>query len=1075
MKAFFESEIESFCIDELKKLQYSHVSGPEIAPDAEDTLPLAAEEDYGGYVAKRQSYNDVILYDQLEKAIEKLNPTIPVEARDEAIKAVRNVYSPQLIDANEKFHVMLTEGVRVNVRIDGHERGETVWLVDFSEPKNNRYHAINQFTVTEKNQNKRPDIILFINGLPLVVVELKNPADENATVRKAYDQIQTYKAVIPTLFFYSAVCVISDGLRARVGTITSPFSRFLAWKSADGVKEAPSLTGEIEVLLKGMLDPKTLLDLIRNFIVFQREEKIDTKTGLKRIETVKKVASYHQYYAVNKAVVSTIKAEKEGSRKAGVIWHTQGSGKSISMVFFAGKLIHEMDNPHIVVLTDRNDLDDQLFGTFSESSQLLRNVPRQAESREKLREYLKSPGIIFTTIQKFSLENSADDAVHELISDKKNIIVIADEAHRTQYGFRAKIKDVKDKQGKVTGKKKAYGFAKYLRDALPNATFIGFTGTPIEKEDINTPAVFGNYIDVYDIAQAVGDEATVPIFYESRLAKVNLTEDGRRLIEEFEKEMAEDGTTETQKAKVKWTKLESIVGHPERIKNLALDVIDHFDKRTALIEGKGLIVAMSRRIAVMLYDEIIKLRPDWHSDDLLKGKIKVVMTSSSSDKLEYDPEDPDGLVIPQIHRTSRIDRRTIAERIKDPDDPLQLVIVRDMWLTGFDVPCLHTMYIDKLMKGHTLMQAIARVNRVYKDKPGGLIVDYIGIGPALKKALTFYADAGGKGNPADMEKKAVEMLKEKIEVVRQIMHGFDVKKFFASGTSEKLSLLLKAEELILGQEKGKDRFIRECTILLKVHALAGVNEDAMKLRDEVALYQAIRAMLLKFDAESGEGTGKSYESAIRQIISQAVESNEVMDIFSAAGLKKPEISLLSDEFLDDVKGMQHKNLAFELLRKIISDEIRVRLKFNITESKKLIEMLENSIKKYQNNLLTTAEIIEEMIRIAKEIRAMDSQAEKMHLSKEEYAFYSALETNDSAVKVLGDETLRSIAREISEKVRQSVSIDWTMKESARAKIMVLVRRTLNAYGYPPDKQQKAVETVLKQAEIMADFFTITKT
>ncbi len=1072
MTAFTESEIEIFSLDELKQLGFAYVSGPSIAPDeislasqiAEFKVPYNIPE-------RRETYGDVVLKHTLEQAINRLNPAVAATARQEALKAVLSVFSPQLIDANEAFHKMLAEGVRITVQKDGQERGERVWLVDFQNPDNNIFFAVNQFTVQERNQNKRPDVILFVNGLPLVVMELKNPADKQATIRKAYDQIQTYKAVIPFLFFYNAFCIISDGLEAKAGTISSGFSRFQAWKTVDGKKESAAHTGQLEVLIKGMLNKSTLLDLIRNFIVFEKDRKTDTKTGLTQIETVKKLAAYHQYHAVNKAVDHTrLAVAEKGNRKAGVVWHTQGSGKSLSMVFYAGKLIHALDNPTIVVITDRNDLDQQLFDTFAGSASLLGQPPVQAESREHLKSLLKvaSGGIVFTTIQKFFPED--ERAEYERLSERRNIIVIADEAHRTQYGFQAKLTDTKDAAGKINGKRLAYGFAKYLRDAVPNATFIGFTGTPVESTDINTPAVFGNYIDVYDVAQAVEDGATVKIYYESRLAKVNLTEDGRRIIEEFDREMTDDGAPETTKAKAKWTKLEAIVGHPKRLKNIARDIVEHYEKRAEVFDGKAMIVTMSRRIAVALYDEIIALRPQWHSEDLKQGVLKVVMTSSSSDKMEFDPEDPESLVIPAHHRTNKEDRHLLSERMKDPQNSLKLVIVRDMWLTGFDVPCLHTLYIDKLMKGHTLMQAIARVNRVFMDKPGGLIVDYIGIGNALKDALAFYSKSGGKGEPAETQEKAVELLLEKIEVVRQMFHGFDYQLFFKAGTSERLSLILQSEEFILRPEQGKDRFIKESTALSQLFALAVPNEDALELTDEIAFFQAVRARLLKFETEDGGGGKKNYESAIRQIVNQAMESTEVVDIFDAAGIRKPEISLLSEEFLQDVREMKNRNLSLELLKRILNDEIKVRLKFNLVEGKNLLEMLETSIKKYQNNLLTTAEIIDELLSIARQIREVDGLSDKLKLSKEEFAFYTALEVNDSAVKVLGDETLKNIAREIADKVRKNATIDWAMKESARAKLMVIVRRTLTKYGYPPDKQQKAVDTVLKQAELLADYW-----
>nr|MBC8362767.1 type I restriction endonuclease subunit R [Candidatus Desulfatibia profunda] len=1078
MSKFTESEIEIFSLDELKQLGFSYIPGPSIAPDAETTQGFLVAESvspFGG-PKKRATYGDVVLGHTLEQAIKRLNPVVPEAARQEALKAALSVFSPQLIDANETFHKMLAEGVSVTVIKDGQERGERVWLIDFQNPENNVFFSINQFTVIERNQNKRPDVILYVNGLPLVVMELKNPADEYATVRKAFDQIQTYKTVIPSLFFYNAFCVISDGLEARAGTISSAFSRFQAWKKLDQSDKSDrsdesDRISQLEVLIRGMLNKSTLLDLIRNFIVFEKDKKTDAITGLTQIETVKKIAAYHQYHAVNKAVESTrLAIADKGNRKAGVIWHTQGSGKSLSMVFYAGKLIHNLDNPTIVVITDRNDLDQQLFDTFAASSSLLGQPPVQAESREHLKSLLRvaSGGIVFTTIQKFFPET--DRVAYDRLSERRNIIVIADEAHRTQYGFQAKLIDTKDDTGKLNGKRIAYGFAKYLRDAVPNATFIGFTGTPVESTDINTPAVFGDYIDIYDIAQAVEDGATVKIYYESRLAKINLTEDGRKLIEEFDRQMTDDGASETRKAKFKWTKLEAIVGHPERLKNLARDIIEHYEKRAEVFDGKAMIVTMSRRIAVALYNEIIALRPQWHNEDLKDGALKVVMTSSSSDKMEFDPEDPDSLVIPAYHRTNKEDRRLLSDRMKDPQDSLKLVIVRDMWLTGFDVPCLHTLYIDKLMKKHTLMQAIARVNRVFMDKPGGLVVDYIGIGNALKEALAFYSNSGGEGAPAETQAKALELLLEKIEVVRQMFHGFDYMRFFSVGTSERLSIILYAEEFIFSREQGKDRFIKESTALSKLFALAVPHEDALALTDEIAFFQSVRARLLKFEREGDNGPKQYYESAIRQIVNQAVESTEVVDIFNAAGIKKPDISLLSEEFLQDVKAMAHKNLGIELLKKILNDEIKVRLKFNITEGKNLLEMLEASIKKYQNNLLTTAEIIEELLAIARQIRAVDGLAEKLKLTKDEFAFYTALEINDSAVKILGDETLKNIAREIANKVRKNATIDWAMKESSRAKLMVIVRRTLNKYGYPPDKQQKAVDTVLKQAEVLANYW-----
>ena len=755
------------------------------------------------------------------------------------------------------------------------------------------------------------------------------------------------------------------------------------------------------------------------------------------------------------------------------------------MVFYTAKLVLSLNNPTVVVITDRNDLDDQLFDTFASSKQLLRQEPVQAKDREHLKDLLNvaSGGIVFTTIQKFLPE--AGKAEYDRLSDRTNIVVIADEAHRTQYGFDAKIIDEKDKETKeVIGKRIAYGFAKYMRDALPNATYIGFTGTPIEGTDVNTPAVFGQYVDIYDISQSVADGATVKIYYESRLAKVNLDEEGRRLIEEFDKELEEDEEiTDKQRAMAKWAKLEAIVGNQKRIKNLAKDIVTHFEQRQAVFDGKGMIVAMSRRIAVDLYNEIIKLRPEWHHDDLTKGVIKVIMTASSAD----------GPVMQKQH-TTKTQRKALSDRMKDPADPLKLVIVRDMWLTGFDAPCLHTLYVDKPMRGHNLMQAIARVNRVFKDKPGGLVVDYLGIATDLKKALAFYADSGGKGDPAESQEKAVEMLIEKLEVVRQLFFeesktkgailaaepaayygnypgtGFNYKRFFSASPKEKLSIILQAEEHLLGLEDGKNRFINEVTLLSKAFALSIPHEEALAIKDEVAFFQAVKARLVKF---VGGGTGRSdidIETAIKQIVDEALSSDQVIDIFDAAGIKKPEISILSEEFLLEIKGMKHQNLALELLKKILNDEIRSRSKTNLVRSKALLEMLETAIKKYQNNLLSTAEIIQELIELAREIKASDQRGAKLGLSEDELAFYDALEINDSAVQVLGDEQLRLIAREIAEKVKANATIDWTIRESARAKLMVLVKRTLNKYGYPPDKQQKAIDTVLKQAELLADYF-----
>ncbi|MGE5342273.1 MAG: type I restriction endonuclease subunit R [Candidatus Omnitrophota bacterium] len=1069
MNDFTESEVELFSINELKKLDFFFTPGAAISPLTEtNSQPFLIADPSFSYnqAEKRTSYSEVILKDTLEHAINRLNPTIPETGRQEALKIVTNLYAPQLIEANEEFHKLLTEGVPVTIRKKNQDRGERVWLLDFQNPLNNVFYTVNQFTVQQNNQQKRPDLIVFVNGLPLIVFEFKKP-DQKEAIRKAYDQIQTYKTVIPSLFYYNAFCIISDGMKAKVGTISSGLSRFQVWKTIDSKIESSLHISQLEILIKGMLNKNTLLDLIRNFIVFDKEKKVDPKSGLTQIETIKKIAAYHQYHAVNKAIESTcVATSTNGNRKAGVIWHTQGSGKSLTMVFYTGKLIHTLANPTIVVITDRNDLDDQLFEIFANTANLLNQKPVNAKNRDHLKALLKvsSGGIVFTTIQKFFPED--DQPIYDQLSDRRNIIIIADEAHRTQYGLKAKLIDSKDQKGKRI----TYGFAKYLRDALPNATFIGFTGTPIESTDINTPAVFGNYIDIYDIAQSVEDGATVKIYYESRIAKVNITDQGRKLIEEFDQDTSSDNTPETQKSKARWTQLETIIGHPERLKNLARDIISHFEKRLKYVNGKAMIVTMTRRIAIALYKEIIALKPLWHHDDLNKGMIKIVMTSDSSDKPEVDPEDPDGLVIPMIHRTNKESRKLLAARMKDPEDPLKLVIVVDMWLTGFDVPCLHTLYIDKLMKNHNLMQTIARVNRVFLDKPGGLIVDYIGFGTALREALSFYSNSGGKGEIVETQEKAVERLKEKMEVVRAMFHGFDYSPFFGDSTSERFTIILKAMEFILSQDQGKERFNEETTVISKLFALASSHPDAMAFNAEIAFFQSVRARFFKFESSEHNTDNARYGTVIRQIINEALESTEVVDVFDAAGLKKPEISLISEEFLNEIKQMKHQNVAVELLRKILNDAIKTRTTFNLVGGQKLMEMLEKAIIKYRNNQITTLEVIEELMEIAGKIRSEDEAQQKLELTRDEYAFYKALGINESAVKVLGNGTLAEVSRIIADKVRTNATIDWAMKESARAKLKAIVKRVLNKYGYPSDKQEKAVDTVLKQAEVMADYW-----
>jgi len=1063
-----ESQIEEYAIELLEKQGYKYIYAPSIAPDSE--------------TPERERFEDVILLERLRSSVARLNPDIPSHAQEDAFKQVLRIASPDLLVNNETFHRMLTEGVAVSYKQDGSMRGNRVWLVDFSNPDNNDFIAANQFTIVENNQNKRPDIILFVNGLPLVVIELKNATDENATIHSAFNQIQTYKQAIPTLFTYNGFIILSDGHEAKAGSVSSSMSRYMSWKSSDGKTEAPKLIGQLETMIQGMLNKETLLDLLRHFVVFEKSKKEDSVTGINSIQTVKKIAAYHQYYAVNAAVESTkrasgftqakdylvevnqpeayglknIQKSKFGDKKGGVVWHTQGSGKSLSMVFYTGKIVLALENPTVLVITDRNDLDDQLFDTFASCTQLLRQEPKQVEDRNQLKELLKvaSGGVVFTTIHKFQPQ---EGNVYETLSERKNIIVIADEAHRTQYGFKAKTIDDKDESGNVIGKKIVYGFAKYMRDALPNATYLGFTGTPIENTDVNTPAVFGNYVDVYDIAQAVEDGATVRIYYESRLAKINLSKEGKKLVEELDEDLDQENLSNTQKAKAKWTQLEALIGSADRIKRVALDIVNHFGSRQEVMEGKAMIVAMSRRIAADLYKAIIDLRPEWHDKDFMKGAIKVVMTASSSDGAEISN-----------HHTTKDERRKLADRMRDPKDELKLVIVRDMWLTGFDAPSLHTLYIDKPMKGHNLMQAIARVNRVYNEKKGGLIVDYLGIASDLKKALSFYADSGGKGDPAETQEKAAQIMLEKLEVVSQMFHGFPYENFFSSDTGNKLNIILAAEDHILGLDNGKKRYIDAVTALSQAFAVAIPHEQALDAKDEVSFFQAVKSRLVKFDSSEKGMSDQELETSIRQVIDKALVTEQVIDVFDAAGIKKPDISVLSEEFLLEVKNMEHKNIALEVLKKLLNDEIKGRMKKNLIQSKSLMEMLEHSIKKYHTKIITAAEVIEELINLSKEIHSMDKEPEEMGLSDYEYAFYTAIANNNSAREVMEKNKLRELAVVLYKSVKENASIDWTIKESVKAKLKVIVKRILRQFGYPPDMQMLATETVLKQAELIAE-------
>lgn len=1034
MNSISENEIEEIALRYLQNMGYKHVLGTDISPD--------------GIHPERQ-YNEVILVTRLRDAIDKLNPSISQDAKEDALKKVLRTDSPNPLINNENFHKYFTEGVDVEVRTANGIRGEKVYIVDFNNPEQNEFLAINQFTIIEGSSNKRPDIILFVNGLPLVVIELKNATDENATVKNAFNQLQTYKQTIPSLFTYNALLIVSDGWDSLCGTVTSDWGRFMSWKTKDGKTTADTLQPQMEVMFSGMLNKQTLLDLVHHFIVFEKSKD----------KTLKKVAAYHQYYAVNKAVTTTQQASAEtGDRRAGVVWHTQGSGKSLSMVFYTGKLVLALDNPTIVVLTDRNDLDDQLFETFSNCQQLLRQEPQQAEDRKHLRTLLSvaSGGIVFTTIQKFMPAES--DIVEpgnvkepdpkyigaeiKSLSERKNIVVIADEAHRSQYDF-------------------LDGFAKHLRDALPHASFIGFTGTPIESSDRNTQAVFGNYVDIYDIQQAVNDKATVPIFYESRLAKVHFEEDEKiKLDDQFEELTEGEELTNRQQLRAKWTRLEAIVGNPNRIKKIAEDLVYHFEQRNAVLDGKAMIVCMSRRICVELYEAIIKIRPTWHSNEDETGTIKVVMTGSSSDALHMQP-----------HIRNKARRKAIGERLKNPADSLKMVIVRDMWLTGFDAPCLHTLYVDKPMRGHSLMQAIARVNRVFTEgKEGGLVVDYLGIAQELKHALAEYTASGGEGKPTLDQELAVAKMLELYEAIDYQLKHFDWRKFFTLSPEEKLKFIPIIVDYIFSQENGEQSFVENTKNLLKAFAISVPHEKAIAIRDHVALFQAIKARLVKIsDRNEGGKSDEEIETAIKQIISEAITADKVIDVFDAAGLKKPNIEILDERFLQELKDLPQKNLAVELLKKLLKDEIKKRTKINLVESKKFSDMLEDAIQRYHNGMIDTVEFLEKvLIPFAAQIKESDRKGEKLGLDFREYAFYTALEVNNSAVSVLGDETLKHIAQELLKTVRNSTTIDWTIKESVQSALRRNVRRILRLHGYPPDLQEKAVETVITQAKMLAE-------
>jgi type I restriction enzyme R subunit len=1041
MMAFNESVVEEATLSWLENLGYTILHGPDIAvgqPAAERTDP---------------GYHDVILARRLRDSLQRLNQSLPADALEEAYRKLMRVDAPTLIERNRLIHRMLVDGITVEYRReDGSIAGAQARLIDFESADNNDWLAVNQFTIVEGQHTRRPDVLVFVNGLPLAVIELKNPTDENATIWTAWNQLQTYQAQIPALFNTNVALIVSDGMEARIGAIGAGKEWFKPWRTITGKADASSSMTELQVLLEGVFQKQRFLDLLRYFIVFE-----DGGKG----KITKKMAGYHQFHAVNVAIEETLRAAQiaveavaeqpgrygsgqqpggeQGDRRVGVVWHTQGSGKSLTMAFYAGRIILHptMQNPTIVVITDRNDLDDQLFSTFAACRELLRQPPVQAVDREDLREKLKvgSGGVIFTTIQKFFPEQKGDR--HPVLSERRNIVVMADEAHRSQYDF-------------------IDGFARHMRDALPHASFIGFTGTPIEQTDANTRAVFGEYISIYDIQRAVGDGATVPIYYESRLAKLELKEKERPKIDPSFDEVTEgEEDARKEKLKTRWAQLEAIVGSESRIKRIARDLVEHFENRLTVMDGKAMVVCMSRRICVDLYKAIAELRPDWSANEDEKGSMKIVMTGSATDSVEW-----------QTHIRTKKRREDLALRFRDEKDPFRLVIVRDMWLTGFDAPSLHTMYIDKPMRGHGLMQAIARVNRVFKDKPGGLVVDYLGIADQLREAMKTYTESGGTGETALNQEEAVAVMQEKYEVCQALFHGFDWTPWIKGGAVERISLLPAAQEHILAQPDGKERLLQAVTELTQAFALAVPHEASLAIRDDVGFFQAVRAMLAK-KVDSDRKTDEELDHAIRQIVSKSVSSDEVIDIFSAAGLKKPDISILSEEFLAEVRDLPHRNLAVELLQKLLHGEIKARSMRNAVQARSFAELLEKSIRRYKNRAIETAQIIEELIEMARKIREAAARGDKLGLTEDEVAFYDALETNDSAVQVLGDEKLRIIARDLVENVRKNVTIDWTLRENVQAQLRVIVKRILRHHGYPPDKQEKATQTVLEQAALLS--------
>ena len=1021
-----EDQVEQIALEWFKELGYDYHHGYDIAPDS----------DY----PQRTNYQEVLLSNRLHTALTKLNPTLPATAIDEAIHLLKKPQHATLIQNNRAFHQMLLQGISVEVKSGDEARGEVVKLIDFHDAAANDFLVVNQYTIKGTKGNRRPDLVVFINGLPISVIELKNPADTNADIYKAYNQLQTYKDEIEDLFVYNEALVISDGINARVGSLTATDERYMYWRTIKDESDRPLLEYELDTLIKGFFDKEHILDYLQNFILFEDDGK----------NIIKKIAGYHQFHAVREAVQSVIEASTGGSKRGGVVWHTQGSGKSISMACFAGKLTKQaaMKNPTLLIVTDRNDLDGQLYATFSTAKMLLGQDPIQVDSVDELREMLRgkpSGGIIFTTIQKFSLKK--EESRFPVLSDRDNIVVIADEAHRSQYGFDAMLDS-------ETGQFK-YGYAQHLRDAVPNATFIGFTGTPIESEDKDTRSVFGDYISIYDIEDAVRDGATVPIYYESRLAKLDLDAAVLKEIDAEVGELVEDEeAADKEKFKSKWSALEKLVGSEPRIRQIAKDLVEHFEDRVATIDGKGMIVAMSRQIAVDLYDALVAIRPDWHSEDPTKGAIKIIMTGSASDDAKL-----------QKHIYSKQTKKDLEKRIKDVEDELKLVIVRDMWLTGFDAPSMHTMYIDKPMKSHNLMQAIARVNRVFKDKKGGLVVDYIGIANELKAALKTYTGAGGRGTGTlDIAEAFAEMLK-RLDIVSNMYHGFDYSEFM----SKAHMLLAPAANHILGLDDGKKRYLDEVLALTKAFSLCGTLDQAKEHKEEVAFFQAVKAVIQK--AGTVTPIKKDPNKAIKQIIDNALISEGVEDIFSLVGLEKPNIGILSDEFLDDLANLKHKNLAIELLEKLLNDQIKAHNRTNVVQEKKFSDRLQATLGKYHNRAIETAKVIEELIQMAKDIAQAAKHGQDLGLNFDELAFYDALAENEAALREMGDEVLKHIAQELTTKLRSSVSVDWQKRESVRAKMRNMIRIILRKYKYPPDKQAEALDLVMQQAEVLSDEWT----